>query len=268
MTTGPCLAGTDYFLRYICCKSLTVMHIHFLRHATVVIAWGTHKILVDPMLSHKDALDTVPNAANTRRNPLIDLPLSPTELAALLNSIDAVIVTHLHRDHWDVAAQQLVPKQLPLFCQPEDVEKLAAQGFHNLIPVDTSTIWEGIRISRTGGQHGTGEIGKMMAPVSGFVLEEGADRLYIAGDTIWCDEVKAALDKYQPTDTIVNAGAAQFLTGDPITMTAEDVLQVLQHPAHTRVTAVHMEAINHCYLTKEKLKATIGNSFGDRFLVP
>lgn len=244
------------------------MQIHFLRHATLIIEWGAHKILVDPMLSHKDALDTVPNAANTRRNPLTDLPISDAELATLLETIDAVIVTHLHRDHWDVAAQQLVPKHLPLFCQPEDVEKLTAQGFTQLIPVHTSTTWEGIRIARTGGQHGTGEIGKLMAPVSGFVLEEGADRLYIAGDTIWCEEVKAALDQYQPTDTIVNAGAAQFLTGDPITMTAEDVLQVLQHPAQTRVTAVHMEAINHCYLTKEMLKTAIGSGFGDRLFIP
>ncbi|MBC9930119.1 MBL fold metallo-hydrolase [Chitinophaga qingshengii] len=244
------------------------MQIQHFRHATIVIELEGRKILVDPMLSHKDALDTVPNAANTRRNPLIDFPLNDMELATLLSTMDAVIVTHLHRDHWDVAAQQLVPKHLPLFCQPEDIATLTAQGFSQLIPVNTTTTWEGIRISRTGGQHGTGEIGKLMAPVSGFVLEAGAERIYIAGDTIWCDEVKAALDQYQPTHTVVNAGAAQFLTGDPITMTASDVLQVLQHPSNTRVIAVHMEAINHCYLTKEGLKTALGDGFGERLQIP
>lgn len=244
------------------------MQIQHFRHATIVIELEGRKILVDPMLSHKDALDTVPNAANTRRNPLIDFPLSDAELATLLTTMDAVIVTHLHRDHWDVAAQQLVPKHLPLFCQPEDVATLTTQGFTQLIPVDTTTTWQGIRVSRTGGQHGTGEIGKLMAPVSGFVLEAGNERIYIAGDTIWCDEVKTALDQYQPTHTVVNAGAAQFLVGDPITMTANDVLQVLQHPSNTQVIAVHMEAINHCYLTKEGLKTALGDGFGDRLLIP
>jgi hypothetical protein len=33
--------------------------------------------------------------------------------------------------------------------------------------------------------------------------------LYIAGDTIFCKEVKDALDNYKPDIVVVNAGAAQ-----------------------------------------------------------
>ncbi|NQX39444.1 hypothetical protein SAMN05421820_102179 [Pedobacter steynii] len=47
---------------------------------------------------------------------------------------------------------------------------------------------------RTGGQDGVGEIGKMMGIVSGYVIRHEQEMVYIAGDTIWCDEVKAALD--------------------------------------------------------------------------
>jgi L-ascorbate metabolism protein UlaG (beta-lactamase superfamily) len=115
--------------------------------------------------------------------------------------------------------------------------------------------WQDIVFTRTGGRHGTGEIGQKMGPVSGFVLQAaGEPTLYIAGDTIWCEEVAQALTTHQPDVTVVNAGAAQFLTGDPITMTAENVCQVCRALPKTRVIAVHMEAINHCLLTRRQLR--------------
>jgi L-ascorbate metabolism protein UlaG (beta-lactamase superfamily) len=233
------------------------MRIQFLRNATLLLEWNNKKILVDPMLGAKDSLDTVPNAANTIRNPMTELPLDESALKELLSSLDAILVTHRHRDHWDVTAQAILPKQLPVFCQPEDVAALTEQGFTQVIPVSTSITWENTTISRTGGQHGTGEIGKMMAPVSGFVLQDEHTTLYIAGDTIWCEEVNNAMDTYQPDYVVVNAGAAQFLQGDPITMTAADVIKTIQHPAKSKVIAVHMGAINHCYLSREALAAAV-----------
>jgi L-ascorbate metabolism protein UlaG (beta-lactamase superfamily) len=236
------------------------MRIQFLRNATLLLEWNNKRILVDPMLGEKDSMDTVPNAANTIRNPMRELPMDEAALQNLLASLDAILVTHLHRDHWDATAQAILPKQLPVFCQPEDVTALAEQGFTQVIPVTTSVNWEGSTISRTGGQHGTGEIGKMMAPVSGFVLKSEHTTLYIAGDTIWCEEVNTALDTFQPDYVVVNAGAAQFLQGDPITMTAADVIKTIQHPAQSKVIAVHMGAINHCFLSREALAAEVATA--------
>ncbi|PSL46619.1 L-ascorbate metabolism protein UlaG (beta-lactamase superfamily) [Chitinophaga niastensis] len=233
------------------------MRIQFLRNATLLLEWNNKKILVDPMLGAKSSMDPVANAANSIRNPTTDLPINEEALNSMLASLDAIIVTHTHRDHWDVAAQTLLPKDLPLFCQPEDVEIITAQGFTQVIPIVTAATWNNIRITRTGGQHGTGEIGKKMAPVSGFVMKDEQVTLYIAGDTIWCEEVTTAMDLHQPDYVVVNAGAAQFLQGDPITMTAADVINTIQHPAHSKVIAVHMEAINHCYLTREALAAAV-----------
>lgn len=111
-----------------------------------------------------------------------------------------------------------------------------------------------IEIIRTAGHHGTGEIGEQMGPVSGFVFQApGEPVVYLAGDTIWCSEVAETLDKYRPEWTIVNAGGARFTVGDPIIMTAQDVTAVAQHASYTQIVAVHMEAINHCLLTRSEL---------------
>jgi len=194
-------------------------------------------------------MPAIPNSPNDRRNPLVPLPdldLSP---------VDAVLVTHTHPDHFDEAAAERLRKNLPLFCQPEDEEKLRSSGFSDVRPVTERLSWEGIELLRTGGQHGTGEIGATMAPVSGFVLrapEEPA--LYITGDTIWCPEVTDALARHRPQAAVVNAGAAQFVTGDPITMSERDVAEVCRHATETTIIAVHMEAINHCLLSRDDLK--------------
>jgi L-ascorbate metabolism protein UlaG (beta-lactamase superfamily) len=231
------------------------MRIHFLRHATFIVKLNGMNLLVDPMLSRAEAMEPVQNAANQHRIPLTELPLDDAALQQLIEQVDAVLVTHLHRDHWDARAVELLPKHILLLCQPEDQARLGQAGFTAVQPVASEFRWQNIIFTRTGGRHGTGEIGQKMGPVSGFVLRAaGEPTLYIAGDTIWCEEVAQALLTYQPEVTIVNAGAAQFLTGDPITMTAEDVVQVCRAQPKTRVIAVHMEAVNHCLLTRRQLR--------------
>ncbi len=193
------------------------MQIRLLRHATLVVNFKSVNLLVDPMLSRAGEMDPVSNAANNRRIPLVELPLTDAELGELVGQMDAVLVTHIHRDHWDARARELLPKSLPIICQPGDESKIREAGFTAVTPVADEYEWRGIRFQRTGGRHGTGEIGKQMGKVSGFVLSAaGEPKLYIAGDTIWCDPVADALHEYNPGVVVVNAGAAQFLAGDPI----------------------------------------------------
>ena len=231
------------------------MRLRLIRNATLLVKAGARTLVVDPMLDPAGARPPVENTANPVRNPLVELP-EPAEV--VISGLDGVLVTHLHRDHLDDEAIRLLPNDLPLFCQPADAERLRGHGFADVRPVEDALEWDGLRIARTDGRHGTGRIAEAMGPVSGFVLAAaGEPVLYVAGDTVWCDEVAAALERHRPDVVVVNAGAARFLEGDPIVMTADDVVAVARRTPGARVVAVHLEAINHCLLTRADLHQRI-----------
>jgi len=243
------------------------MRLRLLRHATLIVEFAGRKLLIDPMLSAPGAMPAIENSPNPRPNPLVPMPATTQEI---VQDLDAVLVTHTHRDHWDDAAARELPKDVPLLCQPQDEKKFRAQGFTHVQPLQTGLIWNALEVTRTAGQHGTGEIGRKMAPVSGFVLRgPGEDPLYIAGDTIWCAEVQQSIAQFRPAAIVVNAGAARFLEGDPITMTAADVLSVCRAAPPAKVIAVHLEAINHCLLTRQQLAAEVkAAGLSQRVVIP
>ncbi|HEU5414403.1 MAG TPA: MBL fold metallo-hydrolase [Candidatus Angelobacter sp.] len=241
------------------------MLLQLVRHATLLLEYAGMRILVDPMLSDAGAMAPIQNSPQPRNNPLVSLPCSVDEV---LDNLQAVLVTHTHRDHWDDAAIQLVPKDLPLFCQPEDLKKMEDTHFLNVAAVHDERHWSKICITRTHAQHGTSDVGKAMAPASGYVLQAaGESTLYIAGDSIWCKEVGGAIKHFKPEIIVVNAGGARFLEGDPITMTAEDVVDVCRAAPHAQVVAVHMEAINHCLVTRKDL-AHSAHAAGVKVTIP
>jgi L-ascorbate metabolism protein UlaG (beta-lactamase superfamily) len=197
--------------------------VQLVRNATLLLDSSHGRILVDPMLRAAGTEPPIENTANPKPNPLVELPMPVEEI---LDGVDLCIVTHLHRDHFD----DLVPLDLPILTQPESADELRKRGHTNV-----TTHHPGIPMTR--GQHGTGDIGRALGPVSGWVVDD----VYIAGDTILCDEVHEARERYRPRATIVNGGGARFLEGDPIVMTAADVAQL-----DGTVVVVHLEAINHC----------------------
>ena len=226
------------------------MRVTLLRNATLLVELAGRRILVDPMLGPVGSYPAIENTPRPRPNPLVPLP--PVELEPL----DAVIVTHLHRDHYDAAAAEVLRKELPVVTQPPSAGRLRADGFADVRPVEDELDWDGLRVARTDGRHGHGAVAEAMGPVSGFVLRAaGEPTLWIAGDTVWCDEAADALERHRPDVAVVNAGAAQFLDSEPITMDAADVAHVVA--AGPRVVAVHMEAINHCLLSRAELRAAV-----------
>ncbi len=222
------------------------------RNATAIIRYGGRTLLLDPFLSPAGALPAFNNTPNPRPNPLVELPMPAAQVVA---GIDATLLTHPHVDHWDPVARELLPKDGVIFVQPSDRERVTSAGFTAVRPVESMLTWEGITIARTGGRHGRGDVGQRMGTVSGYVLARtGLPTIYFAGDTTWCPEVADAIEAHAPDVIVVNAGAAQFLEGGLIIMGLGDVVEVCRAAPRATIVAVHLEAVNHCLLTRADLR--------------
>ncbi|MBB5178796.1 L-ascorbate metabolism protein UlaG (beta-lactamase superfamily) [Planomicrobium koreense] len=245
------------------------MNIQQIRSATLVINYAGKKFLIDPFLAEKGAYPPFPNAARQdQNNPLDSLTVPINEI---INGIDAVIVTHLHLDHWDDAAKEALPKDIKLFVQnEEDAEEVRSSNFQNVGVLQEDTIFEGIQLIKTKGEHGRGEILNLMGVVSGVVFKHQDEKtVYVAGDTVWYDGVQEAINVHKPEVIVVNAGANQFLEGGSIVMDKEDVYEVYQAAPEATIISVHMESANHWGLSKEDLKSFAAEKgFSSKLFVP
>lgn len=246
------------------------MNFQLLRHATCLITYQYLRILIDPVFSKKGALDPIQASPHPRRNPLTDLPLTDPEVERMKESLDFIILTHLHTDHFDPAAVEMLPKSVLIVCQPVDEARLRNHGFSNLVPIHDSATVSGISIRRFGGHHGKGGISERMGAVSGFLLSSKLEpSIYFPGDSIWCVEVADALTRYRPNIVAAFSGAAQFLIGGRITMSVCDIRKIASAVPEAKLIAVHMEAYNHCVLTRKKLQTfSEKHSFSDRLWIP
>ena len=162
-----------------------------IRNATMLLDYAGKKFLIDPMLAEKEAWPGFAgNARPHLRNPMVELPVP---VASLLG-VDAVIITHTHRDHWDEAAQQLIPKTMMIYSQDEaDAALIRSQGFENVrVLQEENHFVDGLTIYKTEGQHGSNALyadkvmGDLLGDACGLVFTHPSEKtLYIAGDTVW-----------------------------------------------------------------------------------
>lgn len=123
------------------------LSIQLIRNATVVFNYSGNKFLIDPLLADKGTYPGFQGTANSHlRNPLVELPVAKE---TLLNP-DAIIVTHLHQDHWDSIAINSLPKHIPIFSQNgEDVESIKHSGFKNVYNLEKTTNFGKINIKKS-----------------------------------------------------------------------------------------------------------------------
>ena len=105
------------------------MKLQLIRNATMLLSYGGHHILTDPFLSEPHELESF---GGISRNPTVALPISP---AAVIAGTELVIVSHLHSDHFDAAAQKALSPKVPIFCQPGDAERILEHGFQSVTVV-------------------------------------------------------------------------------------------------------------------------------------
>jgi len=250
------------------------MQLTQIRNATLKLNYAGVRFLIDPMLSEKDAWPGFPGTARSHlRNPMVALPVSVEDLL----DVDVIIVTHTHQDHWDEAAQQLIPKDRVIYTQNEsDASLLRSQGFTAVSVLADTNVIAGINVVKTDGQHGSDEayaipdVAERLGDACGLVFSvEGEKTLYVAGDTIWVAPYVESLEKYAPDVVVLNMGLATVDGIGAIIMGKQDALRTLEVLPSATVVASHMEAVNHCLLSRDELRTYAAeNGIQDRVLVP
>lgn len=251
------------------------MKITQVRNATIIVEYNNTKFLIDPWLMPKDYMPGFDTAINSEiRQPRVELPFEIEKIV----DVDAVIITHIHPDHWDEFAEKALDKNIKVFVQSSvDKDYVITKGFTNIeIIQENGTEYNGITLYKTGTQHGKREIIKPLCDsiglpydAMGIVFKSNDEKtLYIAGDTIWCKEVKAALEKYSPDVIVVNACAATVLNGERLIMNIDDVKDVLQNAPNAKVIASHMDTVSHLSVTRNDLKEFKNKNNIDNLLIP
>ena len=257
------------------------MKIRQIRNATLRINFGGVEFLTDPWLVSKAegftfgrspfAPEVVDSAQLDIVMPMCELPIP---VADVLSGVEAYVLTHLHPDHFDMAADgsagAKLDKTVPLFVQNEDeVAVMKRSGFKDVrMFTGDGVAIRGVSLKRTFARHGTKT---PCGPASGVFFNSPAEKksLWILGDTIWCDETAEAMSALKPDVVILNACAARLKTYGRLIMDEADVESVCRAAPNATVIASHMDTVAHAALTRKTLRAALERrGLADRVLMP
>jgi L-ascorbate metabolism protein UlaG (beta-lactamase superfamily) len=249
------------------------VNIRLIRNATIVLEYGGTKFLIDPMLAPQASMPGFAGTANAHlRNPTVPLVVPMHEIL----DVDAVVVTHVHTDHWDETAAANIPAETPMFVQHfgdksliteagyvslEDgkVHNVEHKRFTDVRVLTGNPEFNGVKLRKVPGQHGSDTAIQVaydgLQEVCGVVFSHADEKtLYLAGDTVWNDHVAANLSRYQPEVIVLNAGDAQIPGLGNIIMNADEVRRVCEAAPEATVVAIHFEAVNHAVAKRADLR--------------
>src|SRR5262245_26484561 len=240
------------------------MKLRLFRNATLKLDYAGRTVLIDPYLAPRHSL---PSFTGRSPNPMVELPTSIDEI---LRGVELVVVSHLHTDHFDKVAKEVVPKDLPLICRPGDETTILEAGFTDVRPLLDVFDWNGLVFARCEGSHGLGPVVQKMGPVMGFTLAaQDEPMIYWTGDTVLYPPVIKTIKDTSP-DIIVTHSCGAKWDGDLIVMDAEQTIVTCELAKTARVIAVHMEALDHATVTRAELRhAADGRKIStQRLLIP
>ncbi|MCB9398846.1 MAG: MBL fold metallo-hydrolase [Acidobacteria bacterium] len=182
----------------------------WLGHASFLLSWNQTHILVDPNFSQQCGL--------LKR-------LSPAPGFQPSTSIDAVVLTHAHLDHWDPASlAQLFPARI-FFAKGLHLD---AAGAHPVLPGESVQVGE-LTLHFFAARHGGNRFHPFHAKVPAlcFVVESQGQAIFFAGDGGFSPVFAQVRDQFHPSLGVFGVGgyAPEFLLGTHH-LNPESVIQV------------------------------------------
>ena len=207
-------------------------------NATTLLRLGTFTLLTDPNFLRRGQRAYLGYGLWTKR--LTDPALQPTQLP----SLDAILLSHLHADHWDRIATKHLDRGTPVVTTPAAAKALGRRGFRetaDLRPWQSHELTrdgETLRITSVPGVHGPGPLASVLPPVMGSVLELVRDgavswRGYISGDTLYRPFLGEVLERCGPLDVVIPHLGGTKALGVTVTMDAQqgaDLVELLEPP--------------------------------------
>lgn len=256
------------------------MKIQQIRNATIRITFGGKTFLVDPWLTGKGEMGSfmdIPGHPYTLPDPvkeMLPMPLFPLPMKKeeVLAGVDGYIVTHIHPDHIDMAADGTVgaplDHNLPVFVQDEaDKAIFQKSGFKDVrvLRMEGSQFGS-VTLFKTPARHG------VISPCGnacGVILQAADEKtLYAAGDTIWYEAVQKTLETYKPAVIVLNCCAAETVENGRLIMNDEDVEAVARTMPSSRLFLTHMDNVAHATITRYTMRGYLTKRRVENYRMP
>ncbi|MDP9418067.1 MAG: MBL fold metallo-hydrolase [Actinomycetota bacterium] len=223
--------------------------IEFIGNATTLIRYGGFTLLTDPNFLHRGQRAYLGYGLVSKR--LTD----PSSQVEDLPELDAVLLSHLHGDHWDRIARRSLDRGLPILTTPHASRRLQARpGFRRAMGLrtwDSHTLVKGgrtVRVTALPGKHAFGVVAALLPPVMGSLLEFGDVsgridyRLYVTGDTLVFDGLHEIARRHPDIDLgVLHLGGTRLPGGVLVTMDGKQGAELLQIVRPRQAVPIHYD---------------------------